>query len=494
MRKKPTVLFVTTEINPLVKVGGLADFSALLVKAMKSLKVDIRVILPYYGLIGEAKNFKTTSFGLDNLSVNLPLTDKEIEEKFSILETKIPNNIPVYLVFNKEFFSDRSNVYGYRDDAKRWYFFALAIIEFLKKNIFSCEVIHCNDAVTGFLPNLMHFEKDRQLLKIARVFTIHNISYQGSTSAKNFSEVKKDQGSGKLPPFSNDETYLANTLKRGIIYSDIISTVSENYAREILTPEYGMGLEKLLLELRTKLIGITNGLDTEYFNPKTDQNLYYRYDSSSINKKLKNKVSLQNDFGLRENAEIPLIGFIGRFTSQKGLELIIPTVERLMSKLEFQFVFVGDGDFYYTQELYRLSRKFPKRIAGYLANSRTIARRIYAASDIFLYPSRFEPCGIAQLIAMRYGSIPIVRKTGGLADTVEEMDVNKNKGTGFLFEDFSETDFLIALVKALSLYSDRNIWQKIVKRVMEKDFSWQASAQKYLLLYKKAIKNHHQKI
>jgi len=258
-----------------------------------------------------------------------------------------------------------------------------------------------------------------------------------------------------------------------------------------MTPEYGAGLDKLMREERMKLFGVINGLDYNVFNPSTDPDIWVNYDRNSLEKKTKNKLKFQQEFGLDQDPDVPLLGFVGRFTKQKGLSLIKEVLEILIKDLHFQFAIVGgSGEQEYQQYFYELMKKYPHKIGGHLMVSKIIGQQIYAASDIFLYPSLFEPCGLAHLIAMKYGSVPVVHKTGGLADTVLDFDPNTFEGNGFVFEDFNQRSFMIQIVRAIENFKHKNSWKKLQRKLMGLDFSWKNSAIQYIDLYNKAIERH----
>lgn len=480
------ILFVTTEVAPLSKAGGLADVCWALPLELKKLGHDVRVFTPKYSVIDEEK------FRIKDYLKNIELKTTKGNILCNIKKTFIPGNILVYLLENMEFFEKRANIYGYNDDAKRWYLLSKIVLEFLKKEPWQPDVIHTHDWVTGITGNFMktEYKEDNKINKIASLFTIHNLHLQGNYNFWEQKESERDDGKRELKNFYADEIYHYNGIRRGIIYSDIVTTVSGNYSREILTPEYGAGLDKLLREERMKLFGVINGLDYSIFNPRTDPDIWVHYDKNSLIEKTKNKIAFQKEFGLKQDGNIPMLSFVGRFSFQKGLTLIKQVMETLLQHLNFQFVIVGSGEEEFQKYFYDLMKKYPQKVGGHLMISKIIGQQIYAASDIFLYPSLFEPCGLAHLIAMRYGSIPVVRKTGGLADTVENFNQETGEGNGFVFEDFKKEAFMIQIIRALETYHYHNTWKKLQKKVMSLDFSWKVSALKYTDLYYKAIERH----
>lgn len=469
--KKIKVLFVAPECAPFVKVGGLADVIGSLPKSLKKLGVDVRIILPKYGTIKEKEwNLKKISFfHLD-------------KEKIAIFQTLLPkSNVIVYFLENKKYFSQKE-VYLSSKEFKgfeKFLFFSKAVLEIFQKIKWKPEIIHCNEWETAILIPLLKIKFRNQKSKIKTVLTIHNLSVQGKWNAKDifqFLNLKGDEIKS-LKEKDNDGDF--NILQQGILNSDIVTTVSPTYAKEILTKSYGFGLEKELK--RKKPVGILNGIDTEVFNPETDTNLKANYSVKNVEKKIENKIELQEILKFEKNEKIPLLGFIGRLTSQKGIVLFEKVIPRLVKK-NLQLVFLGVGEKRYEKMLLEFSRIYPKNISAKIEFNPVLAQKIYGGTDIILIPSLFEPCGLIQMIAQRYGTIPVARKTGGLADTIE------NKKTGFLFKKFSPESFLGAIEKCLLAFQNKKEWQRIVKRAMKKDFSWEKSAKKYLKIYQKLIK------
>jgi len=276
-------------------------------------------------------------------------------------------------------------------------------------------------------------------------------------------------------------------MRRGIIYSEIVSTVSETYAREILTKEYGEGLESLLNEVRTKIYGILNGLDYQQLNPATDKLIPVNFTVSALHRRVLNKIRLQKEFNLKISKNIPLLGMVTRLDEQKGIDLLFPILETLLSEFESQFVIVGGGEAKYRSFFEKIKERFPKKVGCHLMPDFTLSKHIFAGSDLFLVPSKFEPCGITQMEAMRYGAIPVVRKTGGLADTVEDFNPRKNSGNGFVFEKFDSFSLFGAIVRGLETFKYKKIWEGLIKKAMRTDFSWETSARKYLKTYERAL-------
>jgi len=488
--KKPLkVLFVAAEVFPYAQVGGLGMAIFSLTRALKKLGIDCRIFMPKYGKIDEKK------YPLEIVLKGLKVpTDEEAEEKkflYCNVKKYFPKEIdcPIYFLENREYYEKRSNVYGYSDDPIRFVLLSRGAIEFLRISDWTPDVINCSDWHTGALPNYLktNYKNDPILSKIKIIFSIHNLSHQGIFDHRFVSELDFDDGKSPISSFFSERLLKQNFMRRGIIYSDLVNTVSETYSREILTPEYGEKLEDLLKEVRTKIFGILNGLDYQELNPETDKLIQVNFSLRNLKKRILNKIHLQKEFNLEVSQDIPILGMVGRLEEQKGIDLFFPILEILLSDFNCQFVIVGGGEAKYRSFFEEIDKKFPKKIGCHLMSDLTLARHIFAGSDIFLMPSKFEPCGITQMEAMRYGLIPVVRKTGGLADTVEDFDPIKNTGTGFVFEKFSSHAFFGAIVRALETFKHKKIWLRLIKRAMATDFSWEASAKKYLELYKRAI-------
>lgn len=303
---------------------------------------------------------------------------------------------------------------------------------------------------------------------------------------KNVSELDFDDGKSEIPSFFDPRLAKINYMRRGSIYADAVNAVSETYAREILTPEYGEGLDGLLLELRSKVFGILNGLDYESFDPATDSLLSSNFDVLSINRRVENKIALQKEFSLPQDENVCMIGMVGRLDAQKGVDLAISILPQLLRDFNVQFVAVGGGDLSYKSSLEQIKKKFPEKVGIHLLPNFTMPRLVFGGADIFLMPSRFEPSGLTQLEAMRYGAVPVVRATGGLGDTIHDVDLKKEEGTGFVFKPYDPWALYGALVRALTCFEMKDIWYELVRRAMSVDFSWTKSAENYLKLYRRA--------
>ena len=488
--KKPLkILFVAAEVHPYATVGGLGMVIFSLSRALKKLGIDCRIFMPKYGSIDE-KKYKTEMV-FEGLKV--PTDETAEEKKFLICNVKRHNpsepDVPVYFLENMEYYEKRSNVYGYSDDPVRFLLLCRGVLEFLRNSDWIPDIINCADWHTGALPNYLKtiYSQDSVFSKIKTVFSIHNLYHQGVFDHHFVSQMDFDDGKSEISPFFSDKLPKQNFMRRGIIYADLVNTVSETYTQEMMTSEYGEKLDDLLKEVRTKIFGILNGLDYGEMNPATDKLIPFNFSISNLKNRVKNKTHLQKEFNLEVSQDTPVLGMVTRLDEQKGIDLLFPILEILITEFHCQFIVIGGGEAKYRSFLEELNKKFPKKIGCHLMSDFTLSRHIFAGCDIFLVPSKFEPCGITQMEAMRYGAIPVVRKTGGLADTVQDFDPIKNKGTGFVFEKFSSHALFGAIVRALETFKYQKVWQELMKRAMSANFSWEASAKKYLELYKKSL-------
>ncbi|MBU1104491.1 glycogen synthase [Candidatus Parcubacteria bacterium] len=495
--KKLKVLMVTAETRPFSSVGGQGVVVSYLSKALREMGVDARIFTPKFGFIDEKKY--PSEYVYKGLKV--PTSHKSDAKRFLVCNVKYYNpqgEVPVYFLENMEYYELRSNVYDYSDDHIRWALLSRAALEYISKTCqkqtedsFVPDIIHCHDWHTALVPNYLEssFKDEKFLNKISTVFTIHNLKFQGMVDLRNASEMNLDDGRGSVAPFFTNRLKHLNFMKRGIIHSDLITTVSKTYSREMLTPEYGEGLNRLLTEVRSKLTGVVNGIDYEAFDPKTDSKIVSNYDYKSLEKRRPNKLALQKEFGLKQNANIPVVAYEGRLDDQKGIDLLLDVLNYLLRDFEIQFVQVGGGASHYTKKLQELKEKFPEKVGIHPYPNFVLPRLIFSGADIILMPSKFEPCGLVQVEAMRYGCIPVVRATGGLADTVENYNPETGQGTGFVFSDYNKYSFFAQVIRALETFRYKEVWEKIMQNAMKKDFSWKNSAGEYVGLYKQAIEN-----
>lgn len=480
------ILFVSAEVAPFSTVGGLSQVSYFLPRVLLKHGIDVRIFTPKYGTLDEKKfpTIKLNELLVDDLVCNVKTQSKTLK-----------GDPTVYFLENMEYYEKRANVYGYNDDPIRFSLLSRGALEFVRTGTFVPDLIHCNDWHTGYLIDVLRktYKNDPVFKKIATVLSVHNL-FQGMFDFSHASQLDFDDGKSEPLPFFSEDLIKQNALKRGVMYTDLINTVSETYSREIMRPEYGWGLDELFKEVRGKLFGVLNGLDYKEFNPASDKLIKKNFNQNSLYARVENKKDLQKEFNLEQNPEVPIISFEGRLDFQKGLELVMDTIEFLLDEFEIQFVIMGGGEDRYRQFFLDLEKKYPGRVGTHLMPNFSLPRKIFAGSDIMLFPSRHEPGGIVAMEGMHYGAIPVARATGGLADTVTNFDPVKNTGTGFLFKDFSNMSFMTAMVRALETYRRKSVWQGIVKRAMSTDFSWDSTASKYLDLYDRAIRFHNESL
>lgn len=471
---------LSAEVVPFAKTGGLADVAGALPKALGALGHDVRVCMPRYQPIAPER------FGLRKIIETLDVPLDVGTEQVAVYEGQIGNDVPVYFIDNAQRYGTRDQIYGYHDDGERFILFCRAALEACRYRGWRPDVIHCNDWHTGLVPNWLKtvYVKDEFFRHTASVYTIHNLAYQGVFGYR-ILEVAGIADQGFIYPQISELAEHVDFMGRGILFADMITTVSERYAEEILTPEYGEKLDPLLRERRDRLVGILNGIDVDVHNPATDPFVSHPYTASDIAGKAAQKAELQKVSGLPVMAKTPLIGIISRLTDQKGFDILGYQIDAML-KRRVQLVLLGTGDSTYHDLFTRLAERYPN-IAVHLTFNAELAQTIYAGSDMFLMPSRFEPCGLGQMIAMRYGSIPIVRATGGLADTVDDYDPATGKGTGFVFHDYDCWELFAAVVRAQEAYRVPATWQSLMRRAMERDFSWVRSAHRYVDVYHRAV-------
>jgi starch synthase len=476
------ILFLAAEAVPFAKVGGLADVAGALPKALRALGHDVRLVIPRYGTI------RSNQFHLEKVGDPFPIPLGPGEEHVHLVATTMDGDVPVYLIWNEQYFSSRDRVYGFEDDAQRFAVFGRAALAALKLLDWQPDVIHANDWHTGIVPAWLNTEGRRNPFyrHIATLFTIHNLTYQGISGRLILTFAQMDY----LKHLPAEQPGTVNWMAQGIANADLINTVSKQYAKEILTAEIGMGLDSLLSERKDRLFGVVNGIDYEQWNPATDPNLTLHFDVQTLDQRAVNKAALQQQARLPVQPNVPLVGMVSRLDHVKGMDLMEPVLEWLLEKGEAQFVVLGTGSPEYHEMFERIQARFPDRMHAFLKFDAVLAQRIYAGADMFLMPSYVEPCGLGQMIAMRYGCVPIVRATGGLADTVSNYTTRNRKGTGFTFTKYTSKACVDALRRALKTYPDKKAWRKLQQRGMESDFSWSASAEEYVKLYRRAIQIH----
>jgi starch synthase len=471
------ILFVSSEVHPLIKTGGLADVAGSLPLSLAQLGQDIRILLPNYGAIKYTQEVhKKCTLYVDNRTVH-------------ILETQLPDSdVIVWLLDYHEFFGDEGNPYTDKDgnpwanSAERFALFSRIAVEISQNRAdlnWQADIVHCNDWQSGLVPALLSLEPVRP----ATVFTIHNMAYQGVYSKDIFQSLNLP---GELWNHNLIEFYgNMSFIKGGIACADHITTVSPNYALEIQTPEFGYGLDNLLQHRHNDLHGIINGIDLEQWSPENDTRIPQAYSVDNLAKKSINKTALQKHFSLPEDESIPVIGLISRLVDQKGINLVIACLESMVN-YPMQFVLLGSGDKDLEHRLTNLSYLHPDQISIKIGYDEDLAHLIEAGSDFFLMPSLFEPCGLNQLFSQRYGTLPIVRHTGGLADTVVDTlpeTITDHTATGFVFNEPSVGALLETIKRALLIYANAKVWKQLQKNAMKKDFSWEKSAKEYIALY-----------
>lgn len=474
------VLFAASEAHPFIKTGGLGDVMGALPKSLIKLGIDTRVVIPKYKNIKDELKQKLQFVKWFTVPVGWR------NQYCGVFQYEY--NEVIYYFIDNEYYFNRDGLYGYFDDGERFAFFNRAVLEFIKEIDWQPDLINCNDWQTGMVPVLLNLEykKDQFYSRIKTVFSIHNLLFKGSFSPK----VLPELFGYDYMPLVNGSVELDGSvsfLKGGLNYCDQITTVSKTYAEEIKTPQYGEGLDGFLRSKSYYLMGIVNGIDYEEFNPQDDKFIFKNFNINSISNKVENKLALQRELGLPQKKDTPMIGIISRLTHQKGCDLIVNMIDRLLQR-DIQVVILGTGDYWYEETFKNLQYRYPDKVSANIKFDNTLAHKIYAATDMFLMPSLFEPCGLGQLIALRYGSIPIVRETGGLRDTVYPYNKYNGVGNGFGFKNFNSSELMQIIEYALTIYSDKNAWNNIIRQAMNSDNSWEKSAMQYKWLYEGVVK------
>lgn len=469
------ILFSATEAYPFIRTGGLGDVIGALSKELSKLGEDVRVIIPKYKGIKE--DLKNKINYIKHIFVDVGWR----HQYCGIEELKV-NNVQFYFIDN-EYYFNRDNLYGYYDDAERFAFYDRAVLEILKAINWYPDIIHCNDWQCGMIPVLykLEYRNKDEYPDIKFIYSIHNLLFQGNFGKEILGELfgydLQQFNNGGLS-FNDGISY----MKGGINYSEKVLTVSYTYAEEIKTPEYGECMDELLRNKGGDLKGILNGIDYEEYNPLTDELIEKRYDINSIESKMENKLALQRELGLEENKNIPIISIVSRLTSQKGIDLIKEIIDCVLTK-EVQFIVLGTGEWDYEEFFKGLEKRYPNKVATRIIFDNKLSHKIYAGSDMFLMPSKFEPCGLGQLIALRYGNVPIVRETGGLKDTIEAYNKFEFTGNGFSFYNYSSIELKNCIFEALEIYKRKDEWNNLVKTAMSCDNSWKKSALEYKRIY-----------
>jgi len=478
------ILFASSEVTPFAKTGGLADVSGSLPAALASQGHRVVVVMPLYRSVMEGP------FELNIIegALEVPYRGQVLKDKIFYFE--VEPNLSVYFIRKNEFF-DRSMLYStpegdYFDNADRFIYFSRGILNLSRLIGFKPDIIHCNDWQTSLVPSYLKslYMYDAFFEGTRTILTIHNLAYQGifppeymavSGLPSEFYSLKGFEYYGQM-----------NFLKGGIVFADVINTVSEKYSLEIQTPEFGHGLEGMLKERSSDLHGVLNGVDYREWNPETDSHIVANYSEKDLSGKEKCKKDLIMAFKLNGSVKAPLVGIVSRMAAQKGFDILAEAVDNLV-ELGFLMVLLGTGDEIYEKQFVEIGKKHKGRFGVKIAFDNTLAHKIEAGADMFLMPSRYEPCGLNQMYSLKYGTIPVVRATGGLDDTIKEFDTKSGKGNGFKFAVYSSQALLKAMKRAFEVYRNQELWLKLVKNGMSEDFSWERSARTYERIYQKAL-------
>lgn len=473
------ILLASPEVAPFAKTGGLADVAGALPKALAKLGHDVRVVLPKYRMVDAAKH------GLRPVVASVPVPVAGRMEKATIWQGAI-NGVPVYLVQHDGYY-DREALYqtkegDYPDNAERFAFFSRAVLEMIRPLDFLPEIYHCNDWQTGLLPTYLRtvYQGERELQAAGALFTVHNLGYQGLFGPEAMAAA--NLGHELFNPFGIEFYGKVNFLKAGLVFSDVINTVSRKYSLEIQTEEFGCGLEGVLRARAKDVHGILNGIDYDEWHPARDAFIAAKFSRDDLAGKAACKRDLQRAFGLPERPEVPLLAVISRLTPQKGMDLVVEVLDGVLG-MEAQFVLLGTGDADLHRAFEQARARHPSRIGLKLGFDVALSHKIEAGADLFLMPSRYEPCGLNQMYSLAYGTVPVVRATGGLDDTIQPFDPATGQGTGFKFADATARALLQAVRDALATYRRPQQWRRLVQNGMACDFSWDRSAREYEALY-----------
>ncbi|MGP4078071.1 glycogen synthase GlgA [Halobacillus sp. K22] len=473
------VLMIGSECTPFIKTGGLADVLGSLPQSLREQGADVRVVLPKYENMDDHWKMQLTH--LDELNVQMGWRNQYAGVEYIEYE-----GVPVYFIDNEYYFK-RSSLYGYDDEAERFVFFNRAIMEMVNALDWRPDVLHCHDWQSGLIPALLHthYKDVEKFQGMKTVFTIHNLKYQG-VFARSVAHDLMDYDENMMTEDTFEFYGDVNFMKGALNFADFITTVSETYAKEIQTPYFGENLDGVLRKRSNELVGIVNGINEENYNPMNDEALAFPFRTSFIQKS-QNKMWLQEQLGLPVREDVPMIGIVSRLVEQKGFDLIGHVIDDLLTEEDVQIVLLGTGEEEYEQMFQWAQERHPDKISANITFSEPLSRQIYAASDMFLMPSRFEPCGIGQLIALRYLTAPIVRETGGLADTVHPFLESTGEGNGFTFENYNAHDMLYTIRRAIEFYHDPASWEKLVNNISKSKFTWETSANEYMDLYKSML-------
>jgi starch synthase len=486
---KLKIAHVSSEVDPFSRSGGLASVAASLPKAHRELGHAVIVITPFYQkLINPEQHRLELVFGDEPIFLG-----EQLVGRAALWRGYLAENLPIYFIANQEFFGHQAGqyLYGAPKENLQFLFFDLAVLTFLKKLDWRPDILHCHDWHSGLIPYFLkeRFRRDEFWHQTATVFTIHNLVYQLGHNWWEIHNGDRDDGRSGLPPLEDGKRMeRLNFAKRAILNADVINTVSETYREEILTKDFGEDLHRILKNREQIVFGIVNGIDYNEYNPLTDPGLPHHYSEKSSQRKKANKESLQARFNLKVSPETPLLCMTSRIAEQKGFELLLEIAEQIM-RWPAQLLIMGNGDSEITKKITRVANRYPERLVV-VPFDKQYETAVYAGADMFLLPSRFEPCGINQMIAMRYGCIPIVHHIGGLADTVVNFNPVTGKGNGFTFNRYQALDFWTAITRALETYKYQSVWQRLVLISMGEANSWKIPAKKYIDLYRVGLKLH----
>ena len=485
MAQKLKILLVASEVYPYAKTGGLADIAGALPKAVKQLGHDIRVIMPKHKCVAQCP------LGIRPMGLDVTVPIGKTQKKGFLYTGNLNGDIPVYFVGNESYFS-RDPIYGtrhgdYPDNAERFIFFCRSVLEVCKSTGFQPDIIHCNDWQTGLLPAYLKtvYARDKWFQNTRTVFSIHNLGYQG-----NFPSSELKTAGLPFSIFTPEGVEFYNHfsfLKSALMFADLLTTVSPTYAKEIQTKAFGFKMDGVLRERSGDLFGILNGVDYQEWNPESDPSIEKNYRPKNMAGKLACKRKLADLFSLKIEDDTPLISMVTRLSSQKGIDLVIETLADLLGE-GAAFVLLGSGDSTYEDYFRKVNKRLPDRVGVHIGFDEKLAHQILAGSDILLMPSQYEPCGLTQMYSLKYGTVPVVRSVGGLADSIKEFNRKTLKGTGFKFKKFTPDHLHRAIQKAVSVYRKKNPWQALTVNAMNADFGWDRAAKKYCQLYRRVLK------
>ncbi len=475
------VLYLSAEMVPYARTGGLAQVAASLPRSLRRLGDDVRVFLPRYGLIDPQRH------GLVRVLESFPVPYENDVENAGLWQAA-DTDLPIYFIEHDRFFGSRQGIYSFPDDAERFIFYSRAALEACRALGWQPQVVHCNEWQTAVVPNWLHtiYAADPFFAQTAVIYNIHNLAYQG-TFGHRVLEIAGIASYGFIahPDVSTRLNEVLNLMARGIIFADIIVTVSPTYAREILTPPFGEGLDPILRDRHNRLYGILNGIDTDHYNPATDPKLVANFSADNLSGRVACKVNLQNKAGFPPSPRLPIISMTSRLTDQKGYDILMAVLEPMLNQIDAQWVIMGTGEQRYHDQLSDLEARYRHKMRAVLTYDESIAHCLFGGSDIFLMPSRHEPCGLDQMIAMRYGAIPVVHATGGLADTVTDHRP-PNTGVGFTFTTYDSMALFAAIGRAVEIYHHPDVWAQIQQKAMRSDVSWTQPSHAYYDLYRRA--------